>query len=80
MRRGWKAAPRVAVRETIDLVAIVHEVVEDAAFEPRAVARRAAHRDLRRRSSAAIPELLRSAVENVVRNAVRHTREGTAVE
>jgi two-component system sensor histidine kinase CpxA len=26
------------------------------------------------------PELLRSAVENVVRNAVRHTREGTAVE
>jgi two-component system sensor histidine kinase CpxA len=26
------------------------------------------------------PELLHSAVENVVRNAVRHTREGTAVE
>jgi two-component system sensor histidine kinase CpxA len=26
------------------------------------------------------PELLRSAVENVVRNAVRHTREGTVVE
>jgi two-component system sensor histidine kinase CpxA len=69
-----------AVHETIDLVAIVHEVVEDAAFEAKSRGRAV---QLTATCDAAVrgdPELLRSAVENVVRNAVRHTREGTAVE
>ena len=69
-----------AVHETIDLVAIVHEVVEDAAFEAKGRGR-VVH--LTETCDALVrgdPELLRSAVENVVRNAVRHTREGTAVE
>jgi signal transduction histidine kinase len=65
---------------TFDLANLVQEVAADADFEARA----------RRRSvvvTAAVEcpfsgyeELLRSAVENVVRNAVRYTAEGTAVE
>jgi signal transduction histidine kinase len=70
-----------AVRETIDLLGIVHEVVDDAAFEAKGRGRTV---ELVEGCDDAMvagdPELLRSAVENVVRNAVRHTREGTCVE
>ena len=69
-----------AVQEPIDLVTIVHEVVEDAAFEAKSRGRAV---QLTETCDAVVrgdPELLRSAVENVVRNAVRHTWEGTAVE
>ena len=69
-----------AVRETIDLVAIVHEVVEDAAFEAKSRGRAVQLTETCDALVRGDPELLRSAVENVVRNAVRHTREGTAVE
>jgi signal transduction histidine kinase len=67
-------------REPVDLAAIVRDVVEDADFEVRS--RRRAVRITATFECVAIgaPDLLRSAVENVVRNAVRHTREGTAVE
>jgi len=66
--------------ETIDLGAIVREVAEDADFEARS--RRRAVRVLESCDAGVRGdrELLRSAVENVVRNAVRHTRDGTAVE
>ena len=64
----------------IDLGAMVHEIVEDADFEARS-------RERTVRIVAAEPckvngvgDLLRSAIENVVRNAVRHTAEGTEVE
>jgi two-component system, OmpR family, sensor histidine kinase CpxA len=69
-----------AVQEPIDLVTIVHEVVEDAAFEAKGRGRAV---QLTETCDAVVrgdPELLRSAVENVVRNAVRHTWESTAVE
>jgi len=67
-------------REPVDLAAIVRAVAEDADFEARG--RRRAVRVTATRECAAIgaPDLLSSAVENIVRNAVRHTREDTAVE
>ena len=67
-------------RTEVDLAALVHDVAEDADFEARSV-----NRSVRVVASEAcsingVEELLRSAVENVVRNAVRFTPEGTAVE
>lgn len=68
------------LREPVTLDALVAKVSQDAAFEAES----------RRKSVAVIAcepltvegnsELLRRAVENVVRNAVRYTREGMAVE
>src|SRR5262249_48157616 len=68
------------VREPLDLVGIVHEVVEDASFEAKSRGRTVQITETCEAVVSGDPELLRSAVENVVRNAVRHTREGTAVE
>jgi signal transduction histidine kinase len=68
------------VREPLDLVAIVHEVVEDAAFEAKSRGRTVQIAETCDALVSGDPELLHSAVENVVRNAVRHTHEGTAVE
>jgi len=67
-------------REPVDLRAIVRDVAEDADFEVRS--RRRAVRVTATCACVAIgaPDLLRGAVENIVRNAVRHTRESTAVE
>lgn len=67
-------------RTEVDLAALVRDVAEDADFEARSV-----NRSVRVVASEAcsingVEELLRSAVENVVRNAVRFTPEGTAVE
>jgi signal transduction histidine kinase len=67
-------------RAPIDLHKLVREVAEDADFEARS--RRRAVRVVESCEDPVLGdrELLRGAVENVVRNAVRHTREGTAVE
>jgi two-component system sensor histidine kinase CpxA len=67
-------------RVRVDLRALVREVVEDADFEAKG-----AHRAVRvvRDEPVAIAgvyELLRRAIENVTRNAVRFTAEGTTVE
>ena len=67
-------------RAKFDLTNLVQEVASDADFEARARNRRVA---LTRSDACEIEgfeELLRSAAENVVRNAVRYTAEGTAVE
>ena len=69
-----------AVRERIDLLGIAHEVVDDAAFEAKSRGRTVQIVESCDAIVAGDPELLRSAIENVVRNAVRHTREGTCVE
>jgi two-component system sensor histidine kinase CpxA len=71
------APPEVA---NVDLPSLVREVVEDAHFEAqeRSVSVRLSS------SEACVvqgsPELLRSAIENVVRNAIRYTGENTAVD
>jgi len=64
----------------VDLAALVAEVASDAAFEAAAdgvEVRFGGGGDGRVRGR---PDLLRSAFENVVRNAVRHTGPGTAVD
>jgi len=67
-----------------DLANLIQEVANDADFEARAGKRSVA---IERADLCMIPctiegfeELLRSAIENVARNAVRHTAEGTTVE
>jgi len=65
-------------RACVDLAGIVRDVVEDAAFEANG-----RHVQLIETCDDVVlgdPELLRSAVENVVRNAVRHSPESSTVE
>jgi signal transduction histidine kinase len=75
-----ESGAREPAREIVEVLAIVREVAEDADFEARG--RRRAVRIVEAADAAVVgdAELLRSAVENVVRNAVRHTADGTAVE
>jgi two-component system sensor histidine kinase CpxA len=64
----------------IDLKALVHEVVEDADFEARSRDRSVRVVTAEACRINGVGDLLRSAIENVVRNAVRHTAQGTEVE
>ena len=64
----------------IDLKSLVEHVVSDAAFEADAVGKSV---KIERTTDCHIigsEELVGSAIENVLRNAVRYTRDGTAVE
>jgi two-component system sensor histidine kinase CpxA len=58
----------------------VRDVAEDADFEARSANRSVQVVANDKCSVTGVEELLRSAIENVVRNAVRFTPEGTAVE
>jgi two-component system sensor histidine kinase CpxA len=68
------------MRTEVDLAALVREVADDANFEARSQNRAVQVVSSDHCSINGVEELLRSAVENVVRNAVRYTPEGTAVE
>jgi two-component system sensor histidine kinase CpxA len=70
----------VRKRTDVDLAALVREVADDADFEARSQNRAVQVVSSDNCWINGVEELLRSAVENVVRNAVRYTREGTAVE
>ena len=63
-----------------DLALLVQEVASDGDFEARARHRSVVIQQADPCTVDGFEELLRSAVENVVRNAIRHTAEGTAVE
>jgi signal transduction histidine kinase len=63
-----------------DLTNVVQEVANDGDFEARARNRGVVIKLADACTVAGFEELLRSAVENVVRNAIRHTVEGTVVE
>jgi two-component system sensor histidine kinase CpxA len=67
-------------RSEVDLAALVREVSDDADFEARSQNRSVQVVATDKCSINGVEDLLRSAVENVVRNAVRFTPEGTAVE
>ena len=67
-------------RTSVDLAALVREVADDADFEARSLNRAVQVVSSDNCSIDGVEELLRSAVENVVRNAVHYTSEGTAVE
>jgi signal transduction histidine kinase len=62
-----------------DLTALVQEVASDGDFEARAHNRSVVITQADPCTLNGFEEPLRSAVENVVRNAIRHTAEGTAV-
>lgn len=64
----------------VDLARLVREVADDADFEARSRNRSVHVTTCEECSTTGTEELLRSAVENVVRNAVRYTAEGTEVE
>ena len=63
-----------------DLTNLVQEVANDGDFEARARNRSVAIKQTDACTVHGFEELLRSAVENVARNAIRHTADGTAVE
>lgn len=62
-----------------DFTALVQEVASDGDFEARAHNRSVVIMQADPCTVSGFEEPLRSAVENVVRNAIRHTTEGTAV-
>jgi two-component system sensor histidine kinase CpxA len=66
--------------ETVALEDLLQQVIDDADFEAKSLGKRVhpIHMDQCRVKGSS--ELLRSAVENVIRNAIRYTAEGTAVE
>lgn len=66
--------------QPFDLANLVEEVARDADFEARASGREVAVTSADACWISGSEELIRSAVENVVRNAVRFTRWGTRVE
>jgi two-component system sensor histidine kinase CpxA len=63
-----------------DLRNLVQEVANDGDFEARARNRSVVIKQADACTINGFEELLRSAMENVVRNAIRHTADGTAVE
>jgi len=67
-------------RVVVDLEAIVRDVAEDAAFEAQGRGRRVQIVEASPELVLGDAELLRSAVENVVRNALAHAPEATSVE
>jgi two-component system sensor histidine kinase CpxA len=67
-------------KTNVDLAALLREVADDADFEARSLNRGVQVVSADNCSISGVEELLRSAIENVVRNAVRYTSEGTAVE
>jgi two-component system sensor histidine kinase CpxA len=66
--------------ELLDLTHLVERVASDGDFEARAHLRRVVVMAADPCDVSGYDESLRSAIENVVRNAIRHTREGSTVE
>jgi signal transduction histidine kinase len=64
----------------VDLVELIKEVADDADYEARNRGCKVVLSNSEPCYLSGVPQLLRSAIENVVRNAVRHTAPGTAVE
>jgi two-component system, OmpR family, sensor kinase len=69
-----------AAAQPIDFAELVADVAEDARFEAEAANRRLSLKSVDEARVHASAELLHRAVENVVRNAVKYTAEGTGVE
>ncbi|MGZ8432620.1 MAG: ATP-binding protein [Candidatus Deferrimicrobiaceae bacterium] len=67
-------------RIPVDLQILVGKIVEDADFEANVVNRRVRVVQNEPVTVTGVPELLRRAIENVVRNGVRFTSEDSAVE
>ena len=66
--------------EMASLEELLQQVIDDADFEAKSTHKRVQALRLDPCRVKGSPELLRSAVENVIRNGIRYTAEGTAVE
>ncbi|MBN1512583.1 MAG: HAMP domain-containing protein [Phycisphaerae bacterium] len=75
-----ETGPEVTERLEVDLAELVSQIASDADFEARSRGCRARVVDCENGTVMGVPELLYSAVENVVRNAVCYTAQGTDVE
>jgi two-component system sensor histidine kinase CpxA len=64
----------------VDLVNLVSEIAADADYEARSRGRSVVLSSVERCTISGNQELLRRAIDNVVRNAVHYTKEATAVE
>jgi two-component system sensor histidine kinase CpxA len=76
----WETGTDGLRREPVDLAALVGEVAEDADFEARSQNRSVSVVECDECETTGTHALLRSAFENVVRNAVRHAPAESAVE
>jgi two-component system sensor histidine kinase CpxA len=76
----WESGEGGARLETFDLAALVREVASDADFEAQGRGCSVVFAESGACEMRGTRDLVRSAVENVVRNAVRYTPEGTAVK
>lgn len=65
---------------TVDLAELVRETVADAEFEASAQNRSVLLKSSQPVTAFGSPDLLRSAIENIIRNAMRYTAENTEVE
>jgi two-component system sensor histidine kinase CpxA len=67
--------------EPVDFAELLRTVVEDADFEARAANRRVVLEEPGSLGTAQVnPELARRAIENIIRNGIRYTAEGSPVE
>lgn len=66
--------------EIVHLEDLVQQIIDDANFEAKPLNKEVRIVQLDKCRVNGSAELLRSAIENVVRNAIRYTREGTAIE
>lgn len=76
----WESVGDRLRAEEFDLAALVREVAADADFEAQARDCSVVVEECDACEARGTPQLIRSAVENVVRNAVRYTPEGTSVK
>jgi two-component system, OmpR family, sensor kinase len=74
-----EAGEWVGEEEEVDLQELVAEVVRDATFEAQARGRQVIWEKRASALSRARPELLHSAIENLVRNALKHAPESRSV-
>ncbi len=75
-----EAGPQLVDKEEIELSNLLRQVVDDADFEARNRNCRVVLYETNVCHAVGSPELLYSAVDNIVRNAVRYTAEQTEVE
>ncbi|HEY6273109.1 MAG TPA: ATP-binding protein [Terriglobales bacterium] len=66
--------------ETVALEELVQQVIDDADFEARPLEKSVRAMELERCRVRGSSELLRSAIENIIRNAIRYTAAHTSVE
>lgn len=76
----WESGAEPVNRDDVELDALVREVAGDADFEARSQDRAVRVLALQPCAIAGVRDVLRSAIENVIRNAVNYTRKDSEVE